>query len=248
MASVSGYFLESGTIEHHESGPWLVSDPGDFNRVWAIGRARTSTPFGIDHRPLVCLAAWEGCVSSDGPFDQNGDPSRAFVSFLLITLGLAFILEEVTASILTHPLIGLSSGFETWHWKRLTLSPLGLILFLVLSAVILCLAYFLFRTDMGRSLRAGPQDLEGALIIGIPVQMTKAWAWSFSLGAAGLAGVFWILLFPVTPFMGLKLTVMSILMVMAVGPGQITRAIGAGFFWGVMESTGSAVIGPQRGF
>ncbi len=175
------------------------------------------------------------------------DPSRAFVSFLLITLGLAFILEEVTASILTHPLIGLHSGFETWHWKRLILSPLALILFLVLSAVILFLAYFLFRTDPGRSLRAVPQDLEGALFIGIPLQKTKAWAWSFSLGAAGLAGVFWILLFPVTPFMGLKLTVMSILMVMAVGPGHIPRAIGAGFFWGIMESTGSAVLGPQWG-
>jgi branched-chain amino acid transport system permease protein len=175
------------------------------------------------------------------------DPSKAFISFLLITLGLAFILEELTASILTHPLIGLNPGFETWHWKKLTLSPLALILSLVLSAVILCLAYFLFRTDMGRSLRAVPQDLEGALIIGISVQRTKAWAWSLGLGAAGLAGLFWILLFPVTPFMGLKLTVMSILMVMAVGPGHIPRAIGAGFFWGILESAGSAVLGPQWG-
>ena len=175
------------------------------------------------------------------------EPSWAFVSFLLITLGLAFVLEEVTASVLTHPLISLQAGFETWQWKRLILSPLALLLFLVLSGVILFLAYFLFRTDLGRSLRAVPQDLEGALFIGISLQKTKAWAWSLGLGAAGLAGVFWILLFPVTPFMGLKLTVMSILMVMAVGPGHIPRAIGAGFFWGLMESTGSAVLGPQWG-
>jgi branched-chain amino acid transport system permease protein len=175
------------------------------------------------------------------------EPSRAFVSFLLITLGLAFILEEVTASVLTHPLISLQAGFETWQWKRLILSPLALLLFLVLSGVIFVLAYFLFRTDMGRSLRAVPQDPEGALFIGIPLQKTKAWAWSLGLGAAGLAGVFWILLFPVPPFMGLKLTVMSILMVMAVGPGHIPWAIGAGFFWGIMESTGSAVLGPQWG-
>lgn len=175
------------------------------------------------------------------------EPSRAFVSFLLITLGLAFILEEVTASILTHPLIGLQAGFETWHWKKLTLSPLALLLFLVLSGVIIFLTYFLYRTDLGRSLRAVSQDLEGALFIGIPLRKTKTWAWSLGLGSAGLAGVFWVLLFPVTPFMGLKLTVMSILMVMVVGPGHIPRAIGAGFFWGIMESTGSAVLGPQWG-
>ena len=111
-------------------------------------------------------------------------------------------------------------------------------------------SYFLFENRIrARSIlsRAVPQGLEGALFIGIPLQKTKAWAWSFSLGAAGLAGVFWILLFPVTPFMGLKLTVMSILMVTAVGPGHIPRAIGAGFFWGILESTGSAVIGPHWG-
>lgn len=173
------------------------------------------------------------------------DPSKAFVSFLLITLGLAFILEEATASVLTHPLIGLHSGFETWQWKRLTVSPLNLILLMVLAVAIIFLSTLLFRTDLGRSLRAVPQDLEGAVIVGIPLQKTKAWAWSLSLGAAGLAGVFWILLFPVTPFMGLKLTVMSILMVMVVGPGHIPWAIGAGFFWGIMESAGSAVFGPQ---
>ena len=176
------------------------------------------------------------------------DPSRAFVSFLIVTLGLAFILEEVTTSILTHPLIGLHSGFETWHWKGLTLSPLALIIFLVLSAVILFLAFFLFRTDLGRSLRAVPQDLEGALFIGIPLKKTKAWAWSLGLGAAGLAGVFWILLFPVTPFMGLKLTVMSILMVMAVGPGHIPRAIGAGFFWGIIGIDRQCGFRPPVGY
>jgi branched-chain amino acid transport system permease protein len=175
------------------------------------------------------------------------DPSKAFVSFLIITLGLAFILEEITASILTHPLIGIRSGFEAWHWKGLTLSPLTLIIFLVLNGVILFLTYFLFKTDLGRSLRAVPQDLEGALLIGIPLQKTRSWAWSLGLGAAGLAGVFWILLFPVTPFTGLRLTVMSILMVMTVGPGHIPWAIGAGFFWGFVESTGSAIIGPQWG-
>ncbi len=175
------------------------------------------------------------------------DLSKAFVSFLIITLGLAFILEEVTASILTHPLIGLRSGFVSWYWKGLILSPLALIVLMVLSGAILCLALFLFRTDLGRSLRAVPQDLEGALFIGIPLQKTKTWAWSLGLGAAGLAGVLWILLFPVTPFTGLKLTLMSMLMVMAVGPGHIPKAIGAGFFWGIMESTGSAVLGPQWG-
>jgi len=72
-------------------------------------------------------------------------------------------------------------------------------------------------------------------------------AWSLSLAAAGLAGVFWVGLYPVTPFMGLRLTVISILMVMVVGPGQMARSMGAGFFWGVLESVGSALWGSRWG-
>lgn len=173
--------------------------------------------------------------------------AETLVPSLLITLGLAFVLEELSASILTHPLIGLASGFEPWHWKGLVLSPLALIILMVLLLVILALAYFLFRTDPGRSIRAVPQDLEGALLAGIPLERTRTWAWSLGLAAAGLAGVFWIQLYPVTPFMGLKLTVMSILMVMVVGPGHITRSLGAGFSWGMLESFGMALWGPQWG-
>jgi branched-subunit amino acid ABC-type transport system permease component len=85
------------------------------------------------------------------------------------------------------------------------------------------------------------------LLIGLPVSAAKTRAWSLGLGAAGLAGVFWVLLFPVTPFMGLKLTVMSILMVMAAGPGHIPLAMGAGFLWGFLESFASAAWGLRWG-
>jgi branched-chain amino acid transport system permease protein len=181
-----------------------------------------------------------------GPLSQR-ESSSAFVSFLLITLGLAFILEEVSASILIHPLIGLHSGYNPWQWKGLVLSPLTVILLLVLTGVILLSAFVLFKTDLGRSLRAIPQDREGALLVGISLSATKAKAWCLSLAAAALAGVFWVLLYPVTPFTGLKLTVMAVLMVMVVGPGDITKAVGVGVIWGLLESGGSAVFGTQWG-
>ena len=173
--------------------------------------------------------------------------SETLVPSLLITLGLAFILEEVSASVLSHPLIGLSSGFKPWHWRGISLSPLVLILLSVLAFVMILLIFFLFRTDPGRIIRALPQDIEGALCVGVPLSKTKIWAWSLSLSAAGLAGVFWILLFPVTPYMGIKLTIIAFLMVMVVGNGQIPWALGAGFFWGILESLGSAFLGPRWG-
>jgi branched-chain amino acid transport system permease protein len=175
------------------------------------------------------------------------DPSQVFVSCLLITLGSAFILEEISASVLSHPLIGLYSGFESWHWKGLTFSPLPIVLVLVLGGIILSLVYFLLRTDLGRSLRALAQDAEGAFLVGVPLGLTRAWAWAVSLALTGLAGVFYVLLFPLTPFIGLKITVMSLLMVMGAGSRHLTRSLGAGFFWGILESTGNAVWGHQWG-
>jgi branched-chain amino acid transport system permease protein len=173
--------------------------------------------------------------------------SETLVPSLLITLGLAFILEEVSAQVLTHPLIGLSSGFESWYWQGLVLSPLALIILSLLLVAFLLLTYFLFRTDPGRSLRALAQDLEGALLVGVSIRRIRALAWTLSLAAAGLAGACWVQLYPVTPFMGLELTVMSILMAMVAGPGQIVRATGAGFFWGILESWGSALWGTRWG-
>lgn len=189
-----------------------------------------------------------GCLSLVWvPSLDRREPSETFVSLLLISLGLAFVLEEVSASVLTHPLIGLHSGFPSRHWKGLTFSPLPLILLSVLTGAFLSLTYLLHRTDLGRSLRALSQDVEGALFVGVPVPFIRVWACALSAAAAGLAGMFWVLLFPITPFMGLKLTIISILMVMAAGPGRITRSIGAGFFWGILEVLGNAAWSSQWG-
>ena len=181
------------------------------------------------------------------PYLGRREPFETFVSLLLISLGLAFILEEVSASVLTHPLIGLHSGFQPRQWKGITFSPLALILLVVLAGVLLSLNYLLRRTDLGRSLRALSQDLEGALFVGIPLPTVRVWACALSAAAAGLAGMFWVLLFPITPFMGLKLTIISILMVMAAGPGRIIRSIGAGFFWAILEVLGNAVWSSRWG-
>jgi len=174
-------------------------------------------------------------------------PESAFVAFLLITLGLAFILEEVSATLLTHPLVGLDLGFSPWQWKGLVLSPLSLLLLSVLGGCLLLLGGFLFGTQRGWALRAIPQDPVGAVLVGISLSSARSLAWSLGLCAAALAGMFWIFLYPITSFMGLKLTVTAMLMVMVVGPGEILNAVGAGMIWGILESAGSAVLGAQWG-
>lgn len=173
--------------------------------------------------------------------------ATAFIAFLIITLGLAFLLEEVTATILTHPLVGLDIGLSPWRWMGLFISPISILLFWVLIGCMCILGAFLFGTKWGWSLLAIPQDPEGAALVGIPLPVAQALAWSLGLCSAGLAGTFWIFLYPITPFMGLKLTVTSLLMIMVVGPGDVLKAVGAGWIWGLLESGGSALLGPQWG-
>ncbi len=175
------------------------------------------------------------------------EPKRSLVSFLLITLGAAFLLEELSALVLVHPLIGLHSGWSTQQFRGLVFSPLSLIVLLVWVILVFLLTVGLYRTDSGRILRALPQDREGALLVGIPLETTQARAWSLGWAAAALAGVFWVCLYPVTPFSGLKLTTSALLMVMAVGPGEVIGVLGVGLFWGFMESVGGMVVGQRWG-
>lgn len=178
---------------------------------------------------------------------SKGDRPSAFVSFLLITLGLAFLLEEVAAGIMIHPLVGLDLGLPPWQWRGLYFSPMALFLLLVLTGGMIILGVFLFWTKWGWALQALPQDPMGAALVGIPLPAAQALAWSLGLCAAALAGTFWIFLYPLSPYMGMKMTVTAMLLVMVVGPQDILRAVGAGWSWGLLESGGSALFGPQWG-
>src|SRR5205823_11131266 len=77
------------------------------------------------------------------------------------------------------------------------------------SALTLALYLFLFRTDLGRTMRAAADNTYGALVIGTDVR--RVYAVAFGVGAAcvGAAGALVAPILPFQPPTGLSLSVTS---------------------------------------
>src|SRR5947208_1399512 len=111
-----------------------------------------------------------------------------------------------------------------------------LVAFGVASALTLALYLFLFRTDLGRTMRAAADNTYGALVIGTDVR--RVYAIAFGVGAAcvGAAGALVAPILPFQPPTGLSLSVTS---------GTSSAATRASSRWATRPSSGSAAT-PRR--
>jgi branched-chain amino acid transport system permease protein len=108
----------------------------------------------------------------------------------------------------------------------------------LLFALLICLAVYLFlgRTRMGKAIRATSKDLNTAQLMG--VNAYGVLGISFGLGAAlaGIAGGLVSMMFPVTPFMGLPYLVITFIVVVLGGLGNILGSLVGGLVLGLVGS------------
>ncbi|MBW2238578.1 MAG: branched-chain amino acid ABC transporter permease [Deltaproteobacteria bacterium] len=97
-------------------------------------------------------------------------------------------------------------------------------------------ALFLKKTDRGRSMRALAQDKEAASLYGIHPAITSMNALGLATIMAGLAGIFYSVLYPLGPRDGLDLTLKALFIVVAGGMGNLRGPAVAGLLLGLLES------------
>ena len=96
--------------------------------------------------------------------------------------------------------------------------------------------FFMKKTDPGRSMRALAQDKETASLYGINPGITALSAMGLAAILAGLAGVFYSVLYPLSPREGLNLTLKALFIVVAGGMGNLRGPAVAGLVLGFIES------------
>ena len=106
-----------------------------------------------------------------------------------------------------------------------TIPTIRLLAFLLVIVISLVFFFILNRTNLGRSIRATSQDLEGARLVGVDVARTYAVTFGLGVGAAGAAGTLWSILFPISPLMGGELTLKSFVVVIIGGLGSMVGPI-----------------------
>jgi branched-chain amino acid transport system permease protein len=120
-----------------------------------------------------------------------------------------------------------------------------LVTFGVAIALTLALYVFLFRTDLGRTMRAAADNPYGALVIGADVK--RVYMIAFGVGAAcvGAAGALTAPLLPFQPSLGLSASVTSFNIVIIGGMGSLAGAFAGGLLVSVAESLGAVFLKPS---
>ncbi len=188
---------------------------------------------------LLGLAVQRGLVNRivDAPHEMQ----------ILLMLGVALVLENVALLAFGPEPQRVRSALSA---SAVWLGPLfvdtaRLVTFAVAIVLTVLLWLFLFRTDIGRSIRAAADNPYGALVIGTDVQ--RVYAIAFGVGAAcvGAAGALVTPIVPFQPTTGLQLSVTSFNIVIIGGMGSLLGAFVGGLLVSVAESLGAVFLAPS---
>ena len=244
--------LETVTVNPDELSPWgtpvEVRAPlvqtwfGDFGAVLV----QYSVPFSIVLAIPVMLLI--GIVMERGLIKHFY--KRPHAEQILVTFGLAIVLQEIMKSIfgpnpIPQPMpetlrgaadigawLGMQAGIITYPWWRL-------VYFLFSIAIIGAVFAFLRFTTFGMVVRAGMADRETVGLLGINIDRRFTIMFGLAAVVAGLAGVMYTPLLPPSYQLGMDFLVLSFVVVVVGGMGSLPGAVAAGFLLGILQSFAS---------
>ncbi|PYM24062.1 MAG: branched-chain amino acid ABC transporter permease [Candidatus Rokuibacteriota bacterium] len=166
---------------------------------------------------------------------------------ILLMLGVALVLENTALLIFGPEPARVRSPLARLAWEvgPLYVDVARLVTFAVAVVLTLALSLFLYRTDLGRLIRASADNHYGALVIGADVR--RIYATAFGIGAAcvGAAGALVSPILPFQPPTGLSLSVTSFNIVIIGGMGSLVGAFIGGLLVSVAESLGAVFLRPS---
>ena len=218
--------------------------------VWGMYLALLlSTRAGLDPYLsfVVCAAALFalGLAVQRGLVDRIVDAPHEMQ--ILLMLGVALVLENLALVAFGPEPARVRSALST---ATVWLGPIfvdvaRLVTFGVAIVLTLALYLFLFRTDLGKTVRAAADNTYGALVIGTDVR--RVYAVAFGVGAAcvGAAGALVSPILPFQPPTGLSLSIASFNIVIIGGMGSLLGAFIGGLLVSVAESLGAVFLKPS---
>ncbi len=120
-------------------------------------------------------------------------------------------------------------------WQRIAI-------FLIALAIMGLCALVLYRTQLGRMVRATAQDAEAALAVGIPSGLVHTAVFAISAVLAGAGAILLSPLVTVNPWMGVSYLLKGFAVVILGGLGSFGGAVAAGFLLGMIESFSVAFL------
>lgn len=170
-------------------------------------------------------------------------------NILLVTLGLAIVLENVALLAFKSDTRTIDTAYTlaTVPIGPATIAVTKLVAFggaLAASAVLL---WIVRRTDLGRAIRAVAREKHGARLVGIDVDHVYAMSFGIGLGCLGAAACFLLPAYYVNPQVGNGFVLVAFTVVVLGGMGSFAGALVGGLLIGVVESLGGLWFGESLG-
>lgn len=164
---------------------------------------------------------------------------------LLLTLGVAYIMENILLMIFTpnYRILTVSGFQKVLRLGEITFATAKLIAFGVVIIVTLCIYLLLYRTRMGGSIRAASQNDDGARLIGINVRRIRAIAFGIGAICTGIAGGLLTPIMSIYPTLGEGFQLKCFVIAALGGMGNLWGALAAGLLVGVVESLSGFFLG-----
>jgi branched-chain amino acid transport system permease protein len=173
----------------------------------------------------------------------NRPPRQLLFSSIVVTVGIATAIEDTTSFIWGPTVKGVSFSMPAFTIGGVVVSSLRLSILVLIIGLTIFLHFYLKKTFVGKAIRAILQNREGAIVIGINVPRIITVVFGIAIGLAGVAGVFYVLLFTIGPFIGLPLTIRYIAIVMLGGSGSLLGSLVGGLILGVAETFAGFFLG-----
>ncbi len=155
---------------------------------------------------------------------------------LLAAYSFMFILANSAALSFGSTLRAYSYLADTVSFFGALFAANRVVAFIIAVGICLLVYLFLARTRMGKAIRASALDLNTAQLMGVNIY--RVLGISFGLGAmlAGMAGALLSMMFPVTPFMGLPYLIITFIVVVLGGMGNMLGSLVGGIILGLVGS------------
>ncbi len=170
-------------------------------------------------------------------------PRQLLFSSIVVTVGIATAIEDTTSFIWGPTVKGVSFDMPAFVVGGIVISSLRLTILLSIIALTVFLHFYLKKAFIGKAIRAILQNREGAMVIGINVPRVVTFVFGIAIALAAVAGVFYVLQFTISPFIGLPLTIRYIAIVMLGGSGSLIGSLVGGLILGVAETFAGFFLG-----
>jgi len=167
---------------------------------------------------------------------KNRNPMQATIGTVLVTVGLLLIISDLAALIAGPTSVNIRLPVDVFIVQGIIVSTTDLYILVSIAALTLALHLILTRTWFGLAVRSVTQDSTGARICGVKAGAIHAATVAFGSAIVAVAGVLYVLNYPVNPYEGFGLTVKAFTIIILGGIGSLPGALLAGIFLGVAEA------------